>query len=73
MVPSLKNSKNDRYFLTLQIKKKDQKDQYSIRVVPITYHKYEILFTDEFIGLKNSSESAQFWFLLGTFLLPIGY
>ena len=29
--------------------------------------------TDEFIGLKNSSESAQFWFLLGTFLLSIGY
>ena len=25
--------------------------------------------TDEFIGLKNSSQSAQFWFLLGAFLL----
>ena len=24
---------------------------------------------DEFIGLKNSSQSAQFWFLLGAFLL----
>ena len=24
--------------------------------------------TDEFIGLKNSSQSAQFWFLLGAFL-----
>ena len=25
--------------------------------------------TDEFIGLKNSSQSAQVWFLLGAFLL----
>ena len=25
--------------------------------------------TDEFIGLKNSSQSARFWFLLGAFLL----
>ena len=25
--------------------------------------------TDEFIGLKNSSQSTQFWFLLGAFLL----
>ena len=35
--------------------------------------KISIMLTDEFIGLKNSSESAQFWFLLGTFLLPISY
>ena len=25
--------------------------------------------TNEFIGLKNTSQSAQFWFLLGAFLL----
>ena len=25
--------------------------------------------TDEFIGLKNSSQSARFWFLFGAFLL----
>ena len=31
--------------------------------------KVPIGLTDEFIGLKNSSQSAQFWFLLGVFLL----
>ena len=25
--------------------------------------------TDEFLGLENSNQSAQFWFLLGAFLL----